>query len=310
VRVAAIISVPQSNAVSSGNAGDVIPGPIVSWDVLGQSILSRVVDRLRVFGVSEISVLPDETMPWPADEAQKASAAWESTVARYLGYGLKTLLLLRMGAYVEFDVTDFLRFHGETSKAVTRVCGQHQAHDVFAIEASRLQACLVPVLQNEASSRYPLSGYSNPLHDVRDFRQMVRDALWGRAAIRPIGKEIAANIWVDDGARVDSTRVRGPAYIGRDSRVHSECAISGSTSVERQCEIDYGTSIDDCSILPRTYVGMGLSVRNAVASEDRLFHLRRNVQLHFHDRRLMGAVAMEHGLQRYSRALMGSFPGE
>jgi hypothetical protein len=266
--------------------------------VLGASPLSRTVERLRISGVSEISVLREDGTSAQPDSGLgfiDCVPEWDSVVSRYLGYGLKTLLLIRIGPYVELDVTDFLRFHRETSSPITQVYDQHGALDLLAIDAAHLRdkvGSFDSTLKSEAC--YPFVGYVNRLQDAHGFRQLVKDALFGRAAIRPIGREIAANVWVNEDAWVDeSSRIFGPAYIGRNSRVHAACTISGASSIEQECEIDCGTTVDDCCILSRTYLGMALTVRHAVASEDTLLHLGRNVELQFHDRRLMGALRRE-----------------
>jgi hypothetical protein len=278
--------------------------------MLGASVLSRTAERLRISGVTEITVVPEDGTSAPPDsgfEFINRVPEWDSVVSRYLDYGLKTLLLVRASSYVELDVLDFLRYHRETSSCVTQVYDQRGAFDLLAIDASYLRdelgafhGCL------KSPARYPFLGYSNRLGDAHDFRQLVKDALFGRAAIRPLGQEIAANVWAHEDAWIDeSTRVVGPAYVGKNSRVHADCTISGASSIEQQCEIDCSTTVDDCCILPRTYCGLGLTVRNAIASEDTLLHLGRNVELQFHDRRLMG-VFRERGLWEQARSFLSA----
>jgi len=278
--------------------------------VLGASLLNRTVERMRISGVSEIAVVREDGISAQTDsgvEFINCVPEWDNLVSRYLGYGLKTLLLARVGPYVELDVTDFLRFHRENSSPVTQVYDQHGALDLFAIDAAHLcdrQSSFRARLKSPAP--YTFRGYTNRLWDAHDFRQLVKDALFGRAGVRPLGREVAANVWVNDDAWVEeSARIVGPAYIGKNSRVHAGCTINGASSIEQQCEIDCGTSVDDCSILSRTYLGMALKVCNAVASEHTLFHLGRNVELQFHDRRLMG-VFPERSLLEQARSFLSA----
>jgi hypothetical protein len=311
VHVGAIVTISTS-VPSEGFGGGVRSSPMACWDLLGASLLDRTVERLRMSGVSEITIVREH-----GTSAQSSSGIelinclpeWDNVVSRYLGYGLKTLLLVRVGPYVELDVTEFLRFHRESSSPVTQANDQQGALDLLAIDATHLRDTLGSyggILQSPA--RYTFLGHINRLWDAHDFRQLVRDALFGRAGIRPLGREVAANVWVHEDAWVDeSTRIVGPAYIGKNSRVNAGCMISGASSIEQQCEIDCGTTVDDCSILSRTYVGMALKLRNAVASEHTLFHLGRNVELQFHDRRLMGVVP-ERGFLEQARVFL-SAPG-
>jgi hypothetical protein len=305
VHVGAIVSIPASLQSAAGSDGATLSSPIAYWNVLGASVLERMVERLRMFGVSEISVVRENpTEPRNHEVGPiKGGAESDAVVSRYLGYGLETLLLVRIGPYVELDVADFLRFHRETPGPVSEVYDEHGALDLWAINAAHLR-------QEGESFRgmpptpkhYAFAGYANRLWDAHDFRQLAKDALLGRAGIRPIGKEIATNVWANENAWIDeSARIVGPAYIGENSRVHAACTITGASSIEQQCEIDCGTIIDDCCVLPHTYLGMALTVRNAIACEQTLFHLGRNVQLQFRDRRLMG-VFPERGLLAQARS--------
>jgi hypothetical protein len=256
-------------------------------------VLNRMVERLRASGVSEISLVQESVGSLPRyDDADfiMCGMEWDDTVARYLSYGLKTLLLMRVGNYVELDIADLLRFHREGSRPVSQVHDRQGPLDCFAIEAKSLRDKKSLSEGMTTCSRYPFAGYANRLADAQDFRQLTRDALAGRAGIVPIGREIAANVWANDDAWIDETAmIEGPAYIGKNSRVRAACTLSASSTVEQDCEIDCGTRIDDSSILPHTYLGMGLNVRDAVVCGDALFHLGRNLELQLHDRRLMGA---------------------
>jgi NDP-sugar pyrophosphorylase family protein len=290
VYVGAVLIIPFSSPLATTR----LSSPIACWEVLGATVLNRVVERLRASGVSEIAVVQESMASLRrCGDAQfiKCGMEWDDTVARYLNYGLKNLLLIRVGSYVELDIPDFLRFHREVSSPVAQVHDQHGPLDVFAIDGNGLRDKTAFSDGMTKCSRYPFAGYANRLGDAQDFRQLTRDALAGRAGIVPIGQEIAANVWVNDGASIDETaKINGPAYIGKYSRVRAACTLSESSSVEQDCEIDCGTTIDDSCILPHTYVGMGLSVRDAVACGDTLFHLGRNVELQLHDRRLMGSA--------------------
>ncbi|HZD07569.1 MAG TPA: hypothetical protein VE176_04935, partial [Candidatus Limnocylindrales bacterium] len=93
--------------------------PFATWDVLGQSVLDRTLDRLRVFGIDHVSVISEDglrrwSQPGPFTYKSSTAAgfwpAWDSVVSQYLNHGMETLLLVRLGPYVELDVSDFLRF--------------------------------------------------------------------------------------------------------------------------------------------------------------------------------------------------------
>lgn len=321
MHIGAIVTVPGGVRLQRGNgesdlaarqsyeAATVNVTPIAEWNLLGKSVLDRVLERLQAFGVGEIAVIPEQANGCSADSASTFWTAREAVISRYLQFELRTLLLVRVGPYVELDLADFLRFHRETSAPMTQVYDQHGALDWVAVDAKRLAhgtdsfrsrlRSLIPRHQ-----RYRFRGYGNRLSDVGDFRRLVKDALWGRAGIRPIGKEICANVWVGEDARIEqSARMLGPAYIGKNSRVNAACTISGASVVEQQSEIDCGTTVNDSCVLAGSYVGAGLKVCCGVVYQELFFHLRRNVHLQFRDRKLFGKSLMAGSLLRRGRAV-------
>lgn len=291
MHVAAIITIPGSQAqTDTRQDGLAMPSPAAHCDLLGRTVLERVLDRVRIFGIGEIALIPEN----PPHAGEGFWSAWDEVVSNYLGHGLQTLLLIRIGPYLEIDLLDFLRFHRETSSPLTQVYGQQRALDLVAVEAAQLREgsgsfrnrlrTIIP-----RHHRYAFSGYTNRLKDARDFRQLAKDALLGNAAIRPIGREIDANVWVGDGARVDaSANIEGPAYIGKRTIIRPGAVITGASTVEQDCEIDVATRVHDSCIMRNTYIGAGLHVRNAVVGEKRLVRLDRAVQVEFRDSRLIG----------------------
>ena len=293
MHVGAIITIPNGVRLSQAESRDSsavefsVPA-IAHWDLLGKSILERVKERLQVFGVSEISVIAEQATPGSA-----FWTAWEEVISRYLQFDLQILLLIRVGPYTEVDVADWLRFHRETSSAMTQVYDQQGVLDLVAIDARRLARgegsfrnrlrSLIPNHQ-----RYRLSGYSNRLGGFGDVHRLRKDALCGRVGIRPSGTEVQPNVWIGENTRIaESARITGPTYIGHDCRVNVGCAISES-AIEQQSEIDCGTVVHDSCVQRGTYVGTGLKVRSSVVYQNVFFHLGRNVRLQFRDRRLFG----------------------
>lgn len=327
MHVGAIITIPSGNPPQRGNShahalpenrngASLLAGsPIAHWDVLGESVLNRVLQRLQTFGVSEIVVIPDDSAAedwadYAATPQRNSWPIWDDVVSRYLSFGLETLLLVRVGAYVEVDVQDLFSFHREICSPVTQLYDEQGALDFLVIDGRELRdgtgsfrSRLKAVLPKHR--RYPFTGYTNRLKDAGDFRRLAKDALWGRAAIRPLGHEVQPNVWVGEGAEIDnSANFAPPAYVGKKSRVNAACTVGEASTVEQYCEVDCGTQVIDSSVLPHTYLGMGLNVRNAVISEHTLFHLGRNVQMQFHDSRLIGDVPATRRLLRSARSFL------
>lgn len=269
--------------------------PIARWDVLGKSTLDRTIERLHAFGVGEVTVIPEQPPDLPLPKSPNSFwSSWEEAISNFLQFDLETLLLFRVGPYVELDVPDFLRFHRETSSAMTQVYDRRGALDLVAIDGRRLAKGtgsfrgrlrdLIPGHQ-----RYQFTGYSNRLSSGSDFRRLVKDALIGIARLRPIGKEISANVWFGEDAHIDkSARLLAPAYIGKNCRVNAACVISGASAIEQRSQVDCGTVVNDSCILPNTYIGPGLKLYGTIVYQETLFHLDRNLELRFHDHKLFG----------------------
>ena len=295
--------------------------PIANWDVLGKTILGRTVQRLRVLGIDHVSVIAEDTIQEentrqgsPVEDKNARIAfwsTWDRVVAHYLNRGMQTLLLARLGPYLELDIADLLRFHRESPQQLTQVYRNENALDLVVVDAAQLRqgagsirARLSALLPNRR--RYAFTGYFNPLTDARDFRRLVRESLLGRCAIRPVGEERAPSLWIGEGARVErSAKIFPPAFVGQSSCIGASCTIAGASAIERDCEIDCGTIVEESCIFPATYVGMGLSVRQSLVGPGRMFHLGRDVEVEMRDPRLIGSIRGTHQLARAARA-MGS----
>ena len=89
---------------------------------------------------------------------------------------------------------------------------------------------------------------------------------------------------MNEGAEVHrSARIVSPAFIGRGSRIEEQCLITRCSNVENNCQIDYGTVIEDSSILPNSYVGIGLDISRSIIQGNSLLNLERDVTLEIAD---------------------------
>jgi NDP-sugar pyrophosphorylase family protein len=106
--------------------------------------------------------------------------------------------------------------------------------------------------------------------------------------MRPSGVELKPGIWVDEGAEIHrKARIVAPAYIGRDSKVMEDTLITRCSNIERGCCVDYGTVVENSSLLANTHVGIWLDVCHAVVSGNKLMSLGRNVTLEITDRSIL-----------------------
>jgi hypothetical protein len=253
-------------------------------------VLSRTVARLERHHIRPVAVVA---------ESNNSNDSWpvvERKLVELSAQGTGSVLIVRLGSYAEVDYSDLLRFHEQGGEAVTCV------HDA----QGPLQVCVFTLSSRpdwlnmrrdlfrsfrQASSRYEFRGYVNRLESAHDLRRLTSDALSRRCQLEPIGTQLRPNIWMGEGARVDrGARVVAPAYVGAGSRIRAGALITKCSSIERNCEIDSGTIVEDSNVLPLSYVGPGLEVSHSVIDGSRLLHLRRNLELDLQDRRLLGSI--------------------
>jgi NDP-sugar pyrophosphorylase family protein len=318
VRIAGIVLVQgsnQSHSFSSLSSGDVPFGKrnLALVDLLGESVLNRVVSRLQKFGIAPITVISDTELDHAPKSNGDGKAALEYSSSNTLPTSLqqvlnefskrdaKAVVSIQLSAYAEVDYSDLLRFHCDHGKPATSVYdaeGPLQI-SVFNLKQLMQNAELLCDSWNGSSwdrnrslgRRYSFDGYVNRLETPYDFRRLAQDALYKRCELRPAGREIRPGLWVGDWARIDSAaRIVSPAYIGARSKVRAAALITRGSCLEHHCEVDCRTIIDDAHILPFTYLGPGLEVEHALVDGGRLLHLARNLELQIHDRKLLGRL--------------------
>ena len=259
--------------VTGGNGEQEVGGRAIwssTWPVLGKTVLERWLDRVQHLGASMVSVA--------RSDAQPASAL--ETMCTWANQGIERILLILLGSYAEVDLLDVVHFHHWTQNRVTRVFDPEGPLGISLYDR-------VEVLRHRhgdggsrslSAARYDFRGYVTRLSSTQSYRQLVLDALKGNCGIRPEGQQNDAGIWVDPTAKVHSTvKFQAPCFVGPNVRLRAGVELKRYSSVEEGCEIDIGTTIDQSSILPYTYIAPGLNVRHAVVDGTRLEHLDRGL---------------------------------
>ncbi len=275
--------------------------PDAKLEVLGKSLLDRNISRLRGTGVAFTSVIPEgsaltQLLPTRSATSNEFISAWEKAIGEYVRQGVDTLLLLRTSTYTDLDYEELLRFHSERRAGLTQVYGADSSVDVAVVNAKLLResgnayrTTLSNLIPDQEHFYY--QGYINRLRKPKDFRRLTEDALTGKCNLQPVGTEVGDGIWFGAGAEVDdSCVISGPAFIGSGTRLAACTSISGGSAVERNCEIDCGTTVDQSWILQETYVGLGLTVRSSIVSNQKMFNLDRKTELAINDPRLIRAT--------------------
>jgi hypothetical protein len=275
--------------------------PDAKLDVLGKSLVDRNISRLQEAGVESSSVIPEgsalsQLLPTRSTASNDSISVWEKAIGEYVRQGVSTLLLLRTSTYTDLDYAELLRFHSERRAGLTQVYGADTSVDVAVVDANLLRkadSAYRTTLSNliPDQEHFGYQGYINRLRKPQDFRRLIEDALTGKCSLRPVGTQVSDGVWFGTGVEVDdSCVITGPAFIGSGTRMAACTSISGGSAVERNCEIDYGTTVDQSWILQETFVGLGLTVRGSIVSNQKMFNLDRKTELAINDPRLIRAT--------------------
>jgi len=309
IRVSAIIVVGGSDqeqrtaSDASILAAGVISTSLSSVELLGSSPLQRTIRRLRYQGVECIQVVSttersgsDDEVGVPFEIALDSEAAWAKAAdfaREYAERGTDVILIMRLGAYVEVSLERFVENHRDRAKGITRLYDHNGPLDIWLIDGERIRKNQhltgARDMLTDRPSRYAGCSYVNRLESMSDLRRLAVDILLMRCATTPGGTQTKPGVWIDEGAVVDkSVRLVGPSYVGRNARIRPSVLLTRFSHVESNCEIDFGTAIEDSSILSNTYVGPSLDVTHAVVSENYITHLQKNVALEIMDPLLVG----------------------
>jgi NDP-sugar pyrophosphorylase family protein len=253
-----------------------------------------LIEDLQCAGIDTISVFADATVAALQGGIHSSAKitvratedSWTAArkAAAYNDVSVSTLVV-RASAYVDFDLEDMLQFHRQQGRGVTRAFDSDGLLDIWIVDQARIAEFEdLPSALRASPARYMVRGYVNRLEHPRDLRRLVVDGLTSRCRLRPLGSETRPGVWIDEGAQVNrDARVVAPAYIGRGAKVEAQCLVTRCSNVESNCHIDYGTVVEDSSILANTYLGIGLDLSHSIVEGNNLLNLERNVTLEIAD---------------------------
>ncbi|MDT8066744.1 MAG: hypothetical protein ROO76_01125 [Terriglobia bacterium] len=294
----------------SENAEQLAGIPVGLVDILGAPVIQRIIDRLDRFGVSGAAVV--SRVPASAASLARGSIRpgihwteavngnfWRSAETAFnemAQAGAELVLVVRVGAYAEVDYEDVVQFHLDRNARLTSVCDSSGTPlDIFVISASRRNDAAY-LFRHElqqmrvACEAYPFEGYVNSLIDARDLRLLALDSFSGITSITPCGREIKPGVWLAEGARVHRTaRLLAPCFVGSRAKVRAASLLTRGSVVEHHAEVDCGTIIENSTILPTAIVGAGLDAIHSVIGFQRVWNLRRTVEVEISDRQFVGA---------------------
>ncbi len=230
--------------------------------ILGNDVLQSWMERIRKLGLRSLwltSSSRDESVDGTVDSPALAECARQ---------GVERLLVIQLKAYAEMDLADLLRFHCESRNPVTEaedarghlgVC----LRDHLALRTAGERYAFASAPTESGQTPYQFRGYAKRILSATERQELVGDGLTGACAMRPLGAEIREQIWVGEGANLaDSVRVIGPSYIGARTIVQAGATIGPFASVEHDCVIGCGTTVERSTVLPYSYLAPGLLIRH------------------------------------------------
>ena len=294
--------------------------PLACLEILGRTTAERMLERFLREDLAFVSVLVDTNVSplvlaiarsgCNSDKVnvQVVADVWSAvteTLKAYSEGGIDHAVIATAGAYMECDLQDLLQFHRERRHAVTRGFDSQGALEFWVVNSDRADEVgldlLSPHPDASAASFYFVKPYVNRLATPRQLRQFVTDVLRGTCEARPSGRETRPGVWVDDGAQLHKrARIVAPAYVGRGSRIREDTLITRCSNIESYSCVDYGTVIEDSSILANSYVGIWLDVSHALVHGNKLLNLERDVMLEFSDGSLVRENTISKAMRRES----------
>ncbi|NCA71675.1 MAG: NDP-sugar synthase, partial [Sphingobacteriia bacterium] len=135
------------------------------------------------------------------------------------------------------------------------------------------------------------------LQDLPAYHRACLDLVAGRfSGLAPSGQALALGLHAGRRANVQPRSLKqGVAYVGANSRVHPEAELLGEVVIGDEVLIDRAATIRDSVILPRTYIGELVEVRNAIVAGNHLMRVDTGAHLMISEAFLLGRLGAREG---------------
>jgi carbonic anhydrase/acetyltransferase-like protein (isoleucine patch superfamily) len=271
VEMGAVVMVPEGQDLTTVHEAhfdapaafeDLQPHYSSRMPILGNDVLQSWMDRVRKLGVQSL---------WLASGPRNGDGTVaRSELVRLARQGVERLLVIKLKSYAEMDLADLLRFHCQKRNPVTEACDARGQLGVSLLDRLALRAIgeqqeLACAATDQKQRPYKFNGYAKRILSASERQELVGDVLTGACAMRPLGTEIREHVWVGkDASLADSVRLVGPAYIGARTIIRSGATIGPFVSVEHDCVVDCGTTVERSTVLPYSYLAPGLLIRHGL----------------------------------------------
>ena len=275
-------------------------------DVLGRPVIGRVVDRLKREGIDTVLVFADDRCSPDAKSGNDPSSinVWVAAGSKLdeCRGSYDSVLIADCGTYAEVDVAEMLAFHRDQGRSVTQAFAADGPVDLWIIDPVRFrERDDIRGALTSGPAQYEQGGYVNRLRGPRDFRQLVSDSFNSRCRLRPCGVEVRPSVWMGENAEIGrGARIVAPAFIGQQAKIGDDCLITRGTDVECNSQVDFGTAVENSSVLPNTYLGIGLDLSHSIVDGKYLWNLRHDVTLEITDPVVMRPNAVNTESRKWS----------
>lgn len=252
-------------------------------------MIARSVDRFNNGGLDSVWVFARDSVSSNSQiGAVQCNSNWLAAGQRIAQCksSFDILMIADCRTYAEFDLAEMVAFHRGQGEMVTRAFADDGPVDLWIVDPARLVETddIRNMLIASNSAQYELRGYVNRLRDAREFRKLVSDSFNSRCTLRPLGVEIRPGVWVGPDSEIGrGSRIVAPAFVGQGVKIGDDCLITRGTNVECNSEIDFGTAVEDSSVLANTYLGIGLDLSHSIVDGKYLWNQRHDVTLEITD---------------------------
>lgn len=254
------------------------------WPVVGKNLVEDWAERIRRIGVQVLSVT----------HSANPSRDKITTARELANQGVKQVLAVSLNSYAEIDLRDLVQFHRQSSSPLTEAFDAEGPLGVEIMTRASFAGTDSPCQEpagNDDAAKYPFNGYAKRLRSPQLYRDLVSDALRGHCALRPRGSQIDEQVWIGEQTRIaPSVRFFGPCFVGDGAVLHDFVSLGPFSSVENGCRIDCGTTVEQSSVLPNTFLAAGLNVRGSIVDGPRLEQLDSGTVVNLRDCALGGRI--------------------
>ncbi|BBH20118.1 nucleotidyltransferase [Paenibacillus baekrokdamisoli] len=123
---------------------------------------------------------------------------------------------------------------------------------------------LFPLLMKDKRSLYGYvaEGYWSDIGNLLQYRQAQFDMLDLKVEVNVTGREIAPQVWVGEGVRIDpNVTLTGPAFIGRHSVIEAGVSLNGYTVVGESSRIARSASLERSVLWKSNFIDQNAEIK-------------------------------------------------